>query len=176
MEDHWILTLILHKDLPHNVIRNYWVFGLCPSSDILKKLENTAFRKLDLLSSSGQDWDTYCVGPIERAKRHSQFQFPKSCVLRFSECRTMDKVQETSNSHCYTPSSEPFRIYWHYYNTSEFFFREQGHEKAPIFLYPASWCCRLFQSIFYHNKIRTNTPQRCCQSLNLFIWCLFMIL
>jgi hypothetical protein len=28
----------------------------------------------------------------------------------FLECRTMDRVQESSNSECYTPSSEPFRI------------------------------------------------------------------
>jgi hypothetical protein len=29
----------------------------------------------------------------------------------FLEYRMMDKVQEPSNSVCYTPSSEPFRIY-----------------------------------------------------------------
>jgi hypothetical protein len=28
------------------------------------------------------------------------------------EYRTMEKVQKPSNSECYTPSSEPFRIYW----------------------------------------------------------------
>jgi hypothetical protein len=38
-------------------IQDYWVFGICPSSDILqkrKKAKNTAFRKLDLLPSSGE--------------------------------------------------------------------------------------------------------------------------
>jgi hypothetical protein len=32
----------------------------------------------------------------------------------FVEIRTMDKVQKLSSNECYTPSSEPFRMY---YNT-----------------------------------------------------------
>jgi hypothetical protein len=32
----------------------YWVFGLYPSSDILKKLENTMFRKQVLFPSTGE--------------------------------------------------------------------------------------------------------------------------
>ena len=35
-------------------IQNCWVFGLCQSSNILKKAKNTTFRKLDLLPSSGE--------------------------------------------------------------------------------------------------------------------------
>jgi hypothetical protein len=39
---------------------DYWVFGICPSSCILK---NTTFRKLDLVPSSGEGMgDTYSVG------------------------------------------------------------------------------------------------------------------
>jgi hypothetical protein len=34
-----------------NNTQNYWVFGLCPSSGILK---NTTFRKLDLFPYSGE--------------------------------------------------------------------------------------------------------------------------
>jgi hypothetical protein len=34
-----------------NNTRNYWVFGLCPSSHIFKKTDNTTFRKLDLFPS-----------------------------------------------------------------------------------------------------------------------------
>jgi hypothetical protein len=37
---------------------NYWVFGLFPSSIILKTLKNTTFRKLDLFLFSGEGWDT----------------------------------------------------------------------------------------------------------------------
>jgi hypothetical protein len=33
---------------------------------------------------------------------------PSSGTLKY---RTMDKVQKPSNSECYTPSLEPFRIY-----------------------------------------------------------------
>lgn len=39
-------TVLLCKYL---YARNYWVFRLCPLSAILTKLNNTTFRKLDLL-------------------------------------------------------------------------------------------------------------------------------
>jgi hypothetical protein len=39
--------------------QDYWVFGLCPSSGILK---NTTFQKLHLFLSSGERWeDTYSI-------------------------------------------------------------------------------------------------------------------
>jgi hypothetical protein len=45
--------------------RDSWVFGLCPSSGILK---NTTFRKLDLFPSAGKGWETPALlGPLERA-------------------------------------------------------------------------------------------------------------
>jgi hypothetical protein len=46
--------------------RNYWVFGLCPSSGILKKLDNTAFWKLDLFPSSGEGETPTLLEPLER--------------------------------------------------------------------------------------------------------------
>jgi hypothetical protein len=48
------------------LLQNYWVFGLFPSSGIL---ENTTFRKLDLLLSSGEGGgeDTYSVGPLRKS-------------------------------------------------------------------------------------------------------------
>jgi hypothetical protein len=36
---------------------------------------------------------------------------PVSETLFYLERRTMDKVQKPNNPECYTPSSEPFRIY-----------------------------------------------------------------
>jgi hypothetical protein len=33
-------------------------------------------------------------------------------LLFFVEIRTMDKVQKLSSNECYTPSSEPFRMYY----------------------------------------------------------------
>jgi hypothetical protein len=58
-------------------IQNYWVFGLSPSSSILK-LENTAFQKLDLFPSSGEWGDTYSVGSLRK---------------RVLEYRMMEKVE-----------------------------------------------------------------------------------
>jgi hypothetical protein len=44
--------------------QNYWVFGLCPSSGILK----SKFRKLDLFPSSGEGVEgTYFVGSIRNS-------------------------------------------------------------------------------------------------------------
>jgi hypothetical protein len=36
--------------------------------------------------------------------------FPSSGILKITEHRTMEKVQNPSNSVCYTPSSEPFKM------------------------------------------------------------------
>jgi hypothetical protein len=33
-------------------IQDYWIFGLCPLSGILKDIKKTVFQKLDLLPSS----------------------------------------------------------------------------------------------------------------------------
>jgi hypothetical protein len=72
---------------------------------------------------------TYSVGLLKRAylnhwtsSVHSrclpsftlgrkQIQFPKYCVFLYFEFRTMDKAHNPSDSECYTPSSEPFRLY-----------------------------------------------------------------
>jgi hypothetical protein len=49
-------------------VQDYWVFGLCPSSGILKTLKNTMFRKLDLFLSSGEGTgDNYSVGPVRKS-------------------------------------------------------------------------------------------------------------
>jgi hypothetical protein len=82
----------------------YSVFGLFPTSGIL---ENTTFRicfrpQVDV----GEKTPTQ-LGPLERANLSHWLCFP--------ECQTMEKVQKPSTSVCYTPSSEPFRIYILYY-------------------------------------------------------------
>jgi hypothetical protein len=54
-----------------------------------------------------------CVGsfsPFTWGRK--QVQFPKCRVFYSLEYRSMKKVQKSSNSVCYTPSSEPFRIEW----------------------------------------------------------------
>jgi hypothetical protein len=45
-------------------IRDFWVFGLCPSSGILK---NTTFRKQDLFPCSGEVGRRHLLGPLGRA-------------------------------------------------------------------------------------------------------------
>jgi hypothetical protein len=48
--------------------QDYWVFGLCPSSGILK----SKFWKLDLFPSSGERvGDTYFVGSIRKSHPQS---------------------------------------------------------------------------------------------------------
>jgi hypothetical protein len=46
----------------------YRIFGLCPSSGILKTEKNTMFRKLDLFPSSSEIWETpTLLDPLETA-------------------------------------------------------------------------------------------------------------
>jgi hypothetical protein len=71
--------------------RNCQVFGPCPSSGILKKLEYKTFRKLDQFPSSGE-------GGSLRANLNHWRQFPIRCVLWFLEYRTIDQAQKPSNS------------------------------------------------------------------------------
>jgi hypothetical protein len=47
--------------------QDYWVFGLCPSSGILKDTKEHTLQN-DLVPSSGEGWETSAVlGPIKRA-------------------------------------------------------------------------------------------------------------
>jgi hypothetical protein len=48
------------------------------------------------------------LGPLERANLNHWTRTETSCS---PEYQMMEKVQKPSNSLCYTPSSEPFRIY-----------------------------------------------------------------
>jgi hypothetical protein len=50
-------------------MEDYWVFGLFPSSSILKKTQkNTTFRKPNLFPSSVEEWEAHTLlDPLERA-------------------------------------------------------------------------------------------------------------
>jgi hypothetical protein len=68
---------------------DYWVFGFCPSTAILK---NTVFWKLGLIPSSGEIVErTYFTEAI-RKKKHPVSE--KSCSLEY---RTMNKILEPNN-------------------------------------------------------------------------------
>jgi hypothetical protein len=47
--------------------QDYWVSGFCPLSGILKKLENTTFRRLDLYRPQMKGDTPILFGPSERA-------------------------------------------------------------------------------------------------------------
>jgi hypothetical protein len=87
LEQHVRLTFNLLRITGVTILgeQNYWVFGPF-HGPVFYKIENTTFRK--------------------------EIQFPKRRVFYFVEYRTMVKVEKSSNSVCYTPSSEPVRIYY----------------------------------------------------------------
>jgi hypothetical protein len=74
--------------------QNYWVFGLCPSSVILKTGEHNV-SEIGSVSIFRWVGDTYSVGPLTKIWPQSpwpsltcgrkQTQFPKRCVLWFLE-------------------------------------------------------------------------------------------
>jgi hypothetical protein len=85
-------------------------FGLRPSSRILK---NPTFRKLDLVTEVRPFYQTQqsrCFSPPYLKTEAG----PVSETLCSLEYRTTDKVKNASNSDCYAPLSEPFRIYLKY--------------------------------------------------------------
>jgi hypothetical protein len=74
---------------------------------------------MDLFLSSGEGWETPTLfGPLERAnlnhltRSQKQMCFQNIVFFLVLEYWTMDNVQKLSNPECYTPSSEPFRIYF----------------------------------------------------------------
>jgi hypothetical protein len=69
--------------------QNYWVFGFCPSSGILKKLENTVFRKLELFLSSGEGGDTP-LGPLQRANLNNLCQYNYSYINTRDQALSME--------------------------------------------------------------------------------------
>jgi hypothetical protein len=48
------------------VFRNYWFFGFCPFSGIVRTREHTVW-KLDLFESSDEGGDTYSVGSLRKS-------------------------------------------------------------------------------------------------------------
>jgi hypothetical protein len=85
--------------------QDYWVFGFCSSSSILKY---TQWLRLAVSNGPSRVGVSH---PLTRGRK--QIQFPKRVILCLVEYQTMDKVQKPSNPECYIPSSEPFRIWWH---------------------------------------------------------------
>jgi hypothetical protein len=74
------------------ILRNYWIFGPCPSSRDSKRLENTVFQEMDLFLCSGE-WETpNLLGLLERTNFYHWTN---------------------------TPSSEPFRICFYSYRFTQ---------------------------------------------------------
>jgi hypothetical protein len=75
--------------------RDYWVFGLCPSSGILRNTkEYDVSAEWICLRPQVSGWETQqstCPSPSQM--RRKQIQYPKPCVILCSlEYRTMDIV------------------------------------------------------------------------------------
>jgi hypothetical protein len=99
------ITVIICWRVKNNP-QDCWVFGLCPSSGILKGTKNQC-KRLTLSTGCNRAGVSHSL-----TWGRKQIQFPKHCVLlRLLESLTMDEVQKPNNPKCYTPSSEPLRIY-----------------------------------------------------------------
>jgi hypothetical protein len=111
-------------------IKNYWVSGLCPSSGILIIRKHKVSEIGSVSFFRWREGDTYSVGfrknlDISKRPKRAAISLPppedgnrsrySSQYVVFSsylEFRTIDEVQKPSNSECYTPSSEPLRLYY----------------------------------------------------------------
>jgi hypothetical protein len=101
-----VLTMV------HN-IQNQWDFGLCPSSGILETKkhnisETGSVSFLMLVLSKGPKREGDFFRSLEDRNRTS---FRNVVFYSYLELRTIVKVHKLSDFECYTPTSEPFRIY-----------------------------------------------------------------
>jgi hypothetical protein len=69
-------------------IQDYWVFGLCPSSGILKTQKNTTFRKLDLFPSE-------CILMLSFSSICITFNFFQRSFYLISSLNAIDSVHAT---------------------------------------------------------------------------------
>jgi hypothetical protein len=86
-----------------------WVFGLYPVPGIQK---DTAFQKLELFPSSHERIrDTYSVGPTPYLRMGTDPVFEMLCSFELFRILDDGQSPKPSDSKCYTPLSELFRIY-----------------------------------------------------------------
>jgi hypothetical protein len=79
----WLSSSMWRRAVWYNT-QKCWDFGVYPSSGILKKLENTTFRKLDLFPSSGEGWETRTqLDSLQRANLNHWTVSETSCFLVF---------------------------------------------------------------------------------------------
>jgi hypothetical protein len=106
---------ISNKNIKQQPKITQWDFELCPMSSILKTWEHNTSEtgSVSVLRWGGRHLLS-CVPYIELTSISDfgnwNLQFKKCCVLLFLEYQTTNKVQNPSNSECYRPLSEPFRI------------------------------------------------------------------
>jgi hypothetical protein len=92
---------------------NYCDSGLCPSSGIHNTRKNVS--ETGSVSVLGQEGKTpTLLGPLKRSNfnhwMETDLVSETLCFLAFI-IPDVDKVHKPINSECYTPSSEPFRLY-----------------------------------------------------------------
>jgi hypothetical protein len=89
------LNNIMHSLNTKHKRQNYWNFGLCPSSDILKSRKHSVSetRFVSILRWVGGGETRTLLGPLERSNlnhwlgvstftwRRKQIQFPKRCAF-----------------------------------------------------------------------------------------------
>jgi hypothetical protein len=69
----------------------------------------------------------------------------------------MDKVQKLSNSECYTPPSEPFRIYFFYSIVSEMLLTQWKRVDVLFYIQGESRQCKVRKELIYiirHTEIK----------------------
>jgi hypothetical protein len=104
------LCLVMRMEM--QTYLNYWVFGLCPSSGVLRKHNVSKTGSVFVLRCREEGHLLSSVRLKELTWITWQIQFSKLCMF-FLEYETMDKVQNLSSPDCNTPPSETCRIGWH---------------------------------------------------------------
>jgi hypothetical protein len=124
--------------------QNHSGSGICPTSRILKTIR-------------GDVSGIRCFPLFTRGWK--QTQFPKRCVFQFLEFRTMDKVQNPSNSECYIVVSW---IHWRWR-----YCKKGGHmQKSLQYNYSISYVTIIAVNCL---ELKAHTP-RTCYSIGLSLY------
>jgi hypothetical protein len=95
----------------HSELIGFWTLSIVQYSKNSKIREHNVWKtgSVSVLRSGGRGW--FLVPYKELTSRLDPVFETFSLILEFLVYWTMDKVQKPINSECYTPSSEPIRIY-----------------------------------------------------------------
>jgi hypothetical protein len=117
----YIWTEHIHAALTFYSSQNHWISGLSPPPGSLHTQKTQHFGNWTCLRPDVMGemhllcWAPYkdliSITGLSSPEDGNRSRFPNVVFTSYIEFRTIDRIQKTSNSECYSLSSEPFRVF-----------------------------------------------------------------